>query len=192
MIDETFGPLPAARYSVVGLMGFGGVGKSEVARRLREVWGFQTPHVKTPFVRMFEALLAHLGYDAPTITRFIDGDLKRELIPELGRTSTEIQQSLGTEWGRRCIRWSIWADLWALKADKILAAGGRAAIESVRFPEEADAVRSRDGVLIEVRRPGYGAINGHTSEAIPCEPDLVIDNDGDLADLAAKVDAALS
>lgn len=178
--------------NLIGLMGYAGAGKSEVAKILRAQHGFITPHIKAPFADMLRALLKHIGYDEMTCDRYIDGDLKREVIPELGVTSTSAQQTLGTDWGRRCIRDSIWADLWCEKIDRHLAAGGRAAQESCRFPDEAAAIKARGGVLIELRRPGVGAVNGHSSEGIPAEPDLILENNGSLADLSVRVSEVLA
>ena len=176
---------------IVGLMGPAGAGKSEVAKHLRENYGFQTPHIKAPFADMFRALLLHLGYSEEDATRFIDGDWKRKVVPELRITSTEAQQTLGTEWGRTCIRPSIWTDLWCLKADAIMSEGKSVALESVRFIDEANAVSKRGGLLIEVRRPGTGAINAHVSEAIPAPPDHILFNDGTIDQLRSRVDALI-
>ena len=176
---------------LIGIMGFAGAGKSEVARRLREAHGFATPHIKAPFAAMFAALLADIGYDGATIARIIDGDLKREVVPELGHTSTHIQQALGTEFGRRCLRPGIWSDLWCAKVDRILAAGGRVALESTRFADEAAAIRDRGGILLEIRRPGVGPVSDHASEQIPAPADVVIENDGSIDDLHRLVDAVM-
>lgn len=197
----TFTPLEALRPAagdacraprLVGIMGYAGAGKSEVARRLREAHGFATPHIKAPFAAMFAALLADIGYDAPTIARIIDGDLKREIVPELGRTSTAVQQLLGTEFGRQCLRPTIWTDLWCAKVDRILAAGGRVALESTRFADEAAAIRGRGGILVEIRRPGVGPESGHASEQIPAESDVVIGNGTTIEHLWRAVDRVAS
>lgn len=176
---------------IIGLMGYGGAGKSEVARILRERHGFVTPHIKTPMSEMLRTLLRHVGHDDASCHRYIDGDLKRAVIPELGVTSTYAQQTLGTEWGRRCIRDSLWLDLWCRVVDPVLDACGRVALESCRFPNEAQAIRTRGGLLVEVRRPGVGALSGHESESIPAEADLVLDNAGSLEDLTRSVSRLL-
>lgn len=173
--------------NLIGLMGYGGVGKSEVARILRERHGFATPHIKAPFAAMLHSLLQHLGYDDAMCGRWIDGDLKREVIPELGITSTAAQQTLGTEWGRQCIRETIWVDLWGAVVDRTLAAGGRAALESCRYLTEVDAIRIRGGIIIEVRRPGVTPVSTHGSEQIPAAADAVLHNDGTLIDLYDEV-----
>jgi hypothetical protein len=176
---------------VVGLMGYAGAGKSEVARHLRERHGFEAPHIGRPLKRMLAELLREIGYDETTIARFVDGDLKRSLIPELGVTSTEAQQTLGTEWGRNCVHQDLWLSLWLAKVDAALRAGTHIVQESVRFPNEVAALRARGGRLIEIQRPGVSAFSGHASEIMPGAADLVIVNDGTIGELQSKVDAAL-
>jgi len=177
---------------LIGLMGYGGSGKSTVAAWLREQHGFVTPHIKRPVVVMLSALLRDLGYGEGEIDRVLDGDLKREVVPELGITSTLAQQTLGKEWMRDCVRPDFLTDLWCRRIDATLAAGGHAALESTRFVDEAGAITARGGVLVEVRRPGAGPTNGHASEGIPARPNVVIQNDGSIADLHATVDRLIA
>ncbi|MBS7699132.1 MULTISPECIES: hypothetical protein [unclassified Chelatococcus] len=176
---------------IIGLMGYAGAGKSEVARHLRERHGFTAPHIGRPLKQMLGALLREIGYDEATIVRFVDGDLKRDLIPELGITSTEAQQTLGTEWGRNCVGADFWLSLWLAKVDRVIQGGGRVVQESVRFANEVEALRQRGALLVEVRRPGVGPLSDHPSEVLPGAPDLVLRNDGSIADLRSAVDAIL-
>jgi hypothetical protein len=176
---------------IIGLMGYAGAGKSAVARILCDEHGFVSPHIGRPLKRMLAALLEEIGYDAATIARYIDGDLKRSVIPELGVTSTEAQQTLGLEWGRDCIRPDLWLSLWLAKADRIATAGGRVVQESVRFANEAEALRARGAIIVEVQRPGVGPHSDHASERLPAEPEVIISNDGDLLDLSGRVRDAL-
>ena len=193
MIDpdilETFAPLERLYApQIIGLMGYGGAGKSECARRLRDVHGFATPHIKSPIVVMMTALLREMDFDEALIPRIIDGDLKRDPIPGIGLTSTEFQQRLGKEFLRDCVRSTFLSDLWCRKVDVLLAAARSVALESTRFPDEAAAIVARGGILVEVRRPGHEPVNAHASEAIPAPPDVVIENTGTVADLHRMVD----
>lgn len=173
---------------IIGLIGYAGAGKSESARYLREIHGFQTPHIGRPLKAMLAALLREIGYGEETIARYVDGDLKREVIPELGVTSTYAQQTLGTEWGRDCIAPDLWLSLWLAKADRTLAEGGRIVQESVRFINELEALRARGALIVEIRRPGVGPISDHPSEVLPGEPDVVIDNDRSVVNLQLRLD----
>lgn len=172
---------------VVGLMGYGGAGKSEVAKALEVEHGFTRLHVKAPLRAMAASLLCEAGISAAYIDRYLDGDLKRHTIPELHRSGTEIQQFLGTEFGREFCHPDLWLDLWLLRARGIVAAGGRVVQESVRFANEASAIRAMGGVLVRVERPGVGPLSGHASEHPPAEPDFVMHNSGDIGQLRTQV-----
>lgn len=171
---------------IIGLQGYGGAGKSEVARYLESEFRFKRRHIKQPLADMFAVLLRAKFPDATDadIADIIDGSRKREPIPELGgRTSTEIQQFLGTEFGRDFIDPDLWLDIWKAwaKTQK------RVVQESVRFANEGEPCDE----VWEIRRPGTGPVNGHVSEAMPCVPSLILDNDGTLPELFFQVHCAM-
>jgi hypothetical protein len=173
---------------IIGLQGYAGSGKSTVAKYLEERHGFARRHIKQPIADMVASLIADavpMGFD-DDIYRYLDGDLKRTPIPALGnRSATEIQQFLGTEFGRNFIHPDIWLDIWSAWA----AQHPKVVQESVRFANEA----ARCDVIWEVRRPGYGALNGHVSESLPSDsPNAILTNDGSEAGLYAKIDALLA
>lgn len=171
---------------IIGLQGYAGSGKSTVATYLAERHGFARRHIKQPIADMVASLISDavpMDWD-DDIYRYLDGDFKRTPIPALGnRSATEIQQFLGTEFGRNFIHPDIWLDIWSAWA----AGHERVVQESVRFANEAD----RCDVIWEIRRPGYEALNGHVSEALPATADTILYNNGSLTDLYAQVDAAI-
>lgn len=172
---------------IIGLQGYAGSGKSTVAQYLATKHGFARRHIKQPIADMVSVLLeaVYPGLDEK-VYMFLDGDLKRTPIPELGgRSATELQQFLGTEFGRSFIHPDIWLDIWSAWA----AQHPKVVQESVRFVNEAE----RCDVIWEVRRPGYEALNGHVSESLPSDcPNAVLTNDGTEADLFARVDRLLA
>lgn len=173
---------------IIGLTGYGGTGKTTVANILRWKHGFEGPHIKAPIKKMAVVLLEEFDIPADMIERYLDGDLKRDVIPELGISGTQLQQFIGFELGRECIRDDLWLDLWLRRVGKIVAAGGSVVQESVRAQNEVDAIRARGGLVAEVRRPGVGALpGGHKSEFLIPDPDVVISNDGTVADLELVV-----
>lgn len=174
---------------IIGLQGYGSAGKSEV-RKILERCGYGARHIKAPIAEMTAVLLRAVGIE--NVRGYIDGGLKRAPITLLGaRSATDIQQFLGTEFGRDFIHPDIWLDIWCKWADGELSDGHGVVQESVRFANEAAAIRARGGVIIEVRRPGVGPVNNHESEALPIEPDVVVNNNGTLGDLEASVWDAL-
>lgn len=175
-----------AKPRVVGLMGYGGAGKSEVAKALAGA-GFTRTHIKAPLRDMAASLLDSAGYSPSEIDAYLDGELKREVIPGLRRTGTEIQQFLGTEFGRDFCYPGLWLDLWRARAQVILGDGGKVVQESVRFANEAAAIRELGGVIVRVERPGVGPLSAHVSEVPPAEPDFIIRNNGTIRDLQLQV-----
>lgn len=172
---------------IIGLQGYAGSGKSTVAKYLEERHGFARRHIKMTLAKMTVTMLmdAQVATEQEEIERYLDGDLKRTPIPALGnRTATEIQQFLGTEFGRNFIHPDIWLDIWSAWA----AQHPKVVQESVRFANEAE----RCDVIWEVRRPGHGALNGHVSESLPSDcPNAVLTNDGTEEELMAHVDRLL-
>jgi hypothetical protein len=190
------GTAPSAKWlrRDVGVTADGAIGAqtlAAVAAAAGRAHGFVAPHIARPLKRMLGTLLDEIGYDPVTIARYVDGDLKRSVIPGLGITATEAQQTLGTEWGRNCVRPDLWLSVWLAKAERIVADGGRVVQESVRYANEAEALRARGAILIEVRRPGVGPLSDHSSEQLPAEADFLYQNDGDLCQLRKGVDALL-
>jgi hypothetical protein len=93
-------------------------------------------------------------------------------------------QRFGSDVGREMFG----EDFWVEQAFKGLG-DEDVVFTDVRFPNEAEAVRGRGGVVWNVVRPGVGVANGHVSE---CALDgFVFDetvvNDGSLLDLEVKV-----
>lgn len=170
---------------VVGIMGYAGSGKTTVANILRERHGYKGPHIKRPLVHMAETLLYHLGIAPAEIVSYLDGAKKRDVIPELGISGTELQQQIGS-WGRS-VREDLWLSAWCVAADRILNKGGRVVQESVRHTNEADSIRARGGMIVLIERPGVGRLNDHESENIPTDPDAIIHNSGSVVDLRGRV-----
>lgn len=110
-------------------------------------------------------------------------------------TVGRLLQVLGTECFRTLVGPNVWVNVLFAGWD----ADGRppTVIADTRFPNESAAIRARGGVVVLVRRRGAaradGRASGHASErALDGEaPDLVIDNDGSVADLIAAFRAAV-
>ena len=113
-----------------------------------------------------------LGEDE--IARRLDGDLKRTPCEILaGRSPTVAMQGLGTEWGRDLIASDLWTRWWIREAEACRAEGIVAINDSVRFPDEADAVRALGGVVIHLEgRSDLPA--DHVSETDTIEADATL------------------
>ncbi|MEY9138477.1 hypothetical protein ABIE79_010005 [Bradyrhizobium diazoefficiens] len=193
--------------TVVGLSGFAQSGKTTAALYLEKKYGIRRKHIAEPLRAMLAVLLKANGMSSDMISRHLEGDLKECVIPELGVTSRYAQITLGTEWGRQLIGDDVWANTW----ERGIEDGDSVMNDSVRFPNEADAIRRRGGVVILIKRPGtrpanfkwgkigaflydkFGLMWGvHDSERTDrLNPDFVIHNDSTVEQLYADIDAAM-
>jgi hypothetical protein len=193
--------------TVVGLSGFAQSGKTTAALYLEKKYGVRRKHIAEPLRAMLAVLLKANGMKDSMITRYLEGDLKESVIPELGVTSRYAQITIGTEWGRELISQDLWANTW----ERGIADGESVMNDSVRFPNEAEAIRRRGGVVIMIKRPGtspakfkwgkigeflfekFGLMWGvHDSERIDrIKPDFIIHNDTSVEQLQADLDMAM-
>ena len=119
-----------------------------------------------------------------------------------GLTPRKLLQLLGTEAGRQIIHPNIWvnalfADYEDNKSDWLSGINSNWIITDVRFPNEAQAIKDRGGILIRINRPQYldnGLVirkDEHLSETALDDYDgfdYVIENDTDsVQDLVNKV-----
>ena len=100
--------------------------------------------------------------------------------PEVRR----LLQRTGTEAGRMLLGEDVWIDA-ALPLNKIF---DHVVVADVRFPNEAKRVKDHGGTIIRIDHPERGPLNAHPSEmkVLEIEADIVVKNDGTIADLHAK------
>lgn len=110
-------------------------------------------------------------------------DRAKETYPEVRRTL----QRLGTE-SVRALDETFWVRALAARLD---AEPGPAVVTDVRFPNEADLIRSRGGLIVRVTRPHAPATLAHSSESAldRYDDDVVLANTGSLDDFRAVVRA---
>lgn len=101
----------------------------------------------------------------------------------------ELLQRMGTEVGREQFGENFWTDLADHKIQAIKP--WPVVITDVRFANEAEFVRERGGVVWKIERPGVGPVNDHASDRLDFDADRIVQNDGDIALLYARVDALL-
>lgn len=191
----------------LGISGLAGSGKTTAALHIEGRWGFRRKHIATPLRAMLAVLLRANGLDEETIHRYLEGDLKETVIPELGVTSRQAQITLGTEWGRQLISPDLWARTWA----RGIGLTDRVMNDSVRFLNEEEVIREMGGITIMIERPGaepaayrwnglgrtlYGTTGlmwgVHDSERTDrLMPDYTIVNDGSVEDLHRALDEVM-
>lgn len=175
---------------LVGILGYAGSGKDEVGKVLVDELGFNrvafADKVRAmargidPYVRVNRkwwfpkfVRLSTIIPDEDTSAAW--AEVKQ--IPDVRR----LLQRLGTEGGREVLYDDVWVDaaLNGLNEDHDWI------ITDVRFPNEFDAIRSRGGMLVRVRRPDTGPLNDHASETSMDDviPELTIHNNGTIEEL---------
>lgn len=163
---------------IVGVCGYMGSGKSEVAKHLVENHCWK----RVPFAAPLKAMLLSLGLTE----EHINGKLKDQPCDLLGgKTPRWAMQSLGTEWGRNLIHPDLWVQAW--KAALPNGACPGVVVDDVRFKNEKLEIARMGGVLIEIARPGFERKSEHSSEG-GISGDMTIINNGTLDDLRRRVD----
>ena len=168
--------------NLIGITGKLNSGKDTVAQMIKEVSGveYETKRYADPLKDMVCTLL---GVNRETLE---DRTFKETVVPWLGKTPRYLMQTMGTEWGRNLVNDEIW--LSAMFKD--YSAETNWVVPDVRFVNEADSIRKRGGIIIEVRRD-ENETSSHASETemTKINPDFVIDNNGSLKDLRKEVSA---
>jgi len=171
---------------IIGICGAAGAGKDTIAGLLVER-GYRQIAFADP---IYEAVSVITGLSVDDLK---DRSRKENTLGWISQSPRRLLQSLGTEWGREMIH----PEIWVMSALRRVEEGGDYCITDVRFPNEAEAIKARGGVVWRVARPGFSALAddeaGHSSEAgIPARYiDDELENAGTMDDLAAAVDAAL-
>lgn len=174
---------------LVGITGLKRSGKDTVGSFL-EARGFYRAAFASPMKVIAKAVDPIMDCDGTNTIRLAD-------LFSLGHTEDEIKaqypeyrrflQRLGTEAFRSFDEnfWINWCFNNLPDADSC--------ITDVRFPNEAERIKTEGGVVWRVERPGVENTDLHPSEAfIQSLPvDVVIHNDGTLEDLQAAVDSLL-
>ncbi len=107
----------------------------------------------------------------------------------------ELLQRCGTEAGRKVLGADVWVN--AVFAD--WDGSTPVVVTDVRFPNEAEAIVKRGGIVLRVERPGVGPRTDDWGNVHPSETalddwdfDRVIANDGSLDDLHGRVVKAVA
>jgi hypothetical protein len=190
---------------IVGIRGEAQHGKDSVAQRLVARWGFERRGFADELKAMALDLNPYIAFDVdpdgfPTnqdkllrLKTVVDayGWEKAKVRIEVRRTL----QVLGTE----CLRYRD-PDFWVRQLDKhysdaLYHGTPKFAVADVRFENEARWVKSMGGFVVQVIRPDFdngltGVTVTHESETQDLDEftDVIIYNEGTLADLALMVD----
>lgn len=105
-------------------------------------------------------------------------------------TVRRILQWWGTEY-RRTEDPDYWTKAWTKKVESFDLENIHILIDDVRFMNELDTVRAKDGLIIKIERPGFNGAGNHASEtSLDSYTDWnrVVVNDGTLTDFQKKIE----
>lgn len=162
--------------SLIGIAGHKQAGKTMLAELLAPRLGLEHDSFAGPIREMVARILG-ISPEALEVC-------KERPHPVLGgKTPREAMQTLGTEWGRDRVYHALWIEsLFHRLGD------GGGIVSDVRFPNEAEAIRQRGGIVLRLTRPGHQSEDPHRSEH-PL-PDRLVDhellNDGPAFELVEE------
>lgn len=135
-----------------------GSGKTTVAQALMHRAGFVRLPLADPLKRIGTAILTEAGLCELDARRYLYVD-RQAVIPRLNVTGRHLLQTLGTDWGRRCISDRLWTNLWRRSLDEVVRVANRrgvfqgVVVDDVRFRDEADLIRRLGGQMWMIERP---------------------------------------
>jgi len=191
------------RRFIIGLCGYGQVGKDEVGRILCENHEFRRfakgDLIKYAAWQMSPALwIEEPVKDRPTPSWIQLHDLLGGCPPVDGRDPVEWIDSIKDKYPavRRYLQNLadnlvdvLGFDAWnqALYREILMSGTQRVVLTRLSLPIEVEELRSHGGLLVRVSRPGYGPANDHPNEVAldTVEPDYTLDNSGSF-DLLTK------
>ena len=155
--------------SIIGLAGPAQVGKSYLSRELKKITGGEV----MSFAGSIRMALWTMGLNV---------NLKDKEAPVYRDKSTrDLMRSLGTLWGRENVAPNLWVDLLMAQVER--SRSHVVIIDDVRFPNEADAIHLRGGIVVELTRGDIKYNREHaTEQGLPPELiDLRVDTANALA-----------
>jgi hypothetical protein len=179
---------------IIGISGYARTGKDEVSKVLVEEFGFErlafADKLRECVYALNPVIIHESGLNRGIFTAFLqdiideygwDGVKSTGYGPEVRR----LLQRFGTEVGRNILGQNIWVDATFMVTDVTK----NYIVTDCRFRNEALGIIKKDGAVWRINRPGVGPINDHISEiGLDDFPfNAVINNDGDLTDLADSV-----
>ena len=170
---------------LIGLSGYAQAGKDSVGNVLQKNHEFAQRSFAQP---MRDALKKLDPYVDDKGMRLNDA-LLREGGWEWAKKNTDTRhllQVLGTDVGREMFGENFWVE----QAFKEIQSLRYVVFTDVRFPNEAESIKSAGGTVWRVTRPGVEAANAHISEHSldNWSFDHIINNNSTLEDLANQVD----
>ena len=184
----------------VAIIGKKGSGKSTLAKHLTESFYESLIMEDAETIKMADTLkdmcrlfLKDAGFNEEMVERMIEGDIKEERIPYYDFTPRRMMQTLGTQWGRDCLKPSIWRDIWE---NRVNASESSIICDDVRFDNEVIRAEEMGFKLVRIVSPDTEQNSDeHESERVPnhCADVIILNNkeqplNFDMTEMLDKVD----
>src|ERR1019366_614748 len=126
--------------SLVAFTGPAGSGKDTAALVMKKLYASYTQMAfADPLKAMVRAYLRFLTDDEVEIESIVNGILKeKEHEYFMGKSSRQVQQTLGTEWGRNLIDSKFWMNVMDKRVHKAWKSRYRVVVSDLRFPNELE------------------------------------------------------
>lgn len=144
---------------IISLTGPKGVGKSTIAGKLTQSAFLQKPVTILSFadpIKGMAKLLLRPEAMLPENKDTTDYGI-------CGRSPRYIMQTIGTEWGRKCVHMDIWVEVMRLRIKNSTAK--TIIIDDLRFENEADMILNLGARIFLVERVGVEYTHEHISES---------------------------
>jgi hypothetical protein len=171
-------------FRVIAFAGAAGSGKDTAADFLVRHYGYTRYAFAGP---LKAALNAMFGW---TMDMWNDREWKERVLSDVGKSPRQMAQTLGTEWGRELVNRDLWLMLAARSINEARINGLAGIVfTDCRFANEAEFVLANDGIVLQLVRPGVGAVSSHVSEqTLPAHlVTATVVNDGSMCNLWGQV-----
>ena len=173
---------------IIGLSGYAQTGKDTVAEHIVKSYGYKRVAFADPIRQALYKLDPKIRIDEMTgasLANAVD-HMGWEEVKKLSSDARELLQRFGTEVGREMFGQDFWVD----QAFRGVSKFNKIVFADVRFPNEFRAIKSREGIILRIVKPGTAAVNYHVSETALDNHsfDATIVNDGSKEDLYKKID----
>jgi hypothetical protein len=176
---------------IIALGGHKSSGKSEVRRILTKSYGYKHYSFAETLKNMVRLLYTDMGINLATIEEYINGHLKETPLVGYGKTTRQVMQTLGTEWGRKMFSEDVWLNIMDTKL--MSARDALIVVDDVRFMNELSLLRGRatECLTVWVDKPDTVLKDYHASEVslAPSDFSMTLHNELDRNYLDTVVEA---
>jgi hypothetical protein len=152
-----------------------GAGKTTLAKTIEHYKCAEIISFASPMRYMIKALFQYATYN--DFNLFYERYKERKE-PILKTSIRHMMRTLGTEWGRKCIRESFWVDIAEERIKR--SCSSIVVFDDMRFPNEYEMLKKHGAKFIKIVRPSVAKEPKHASDGALKDFyfDLVIENAG--------------